>query len=145
MRRFHFSLEKLLRLRRAAEEQEKLRLAVAWRECRREEEALARYRADLDAWQDGLLARSRPLPELLHGYTYLDGLRRRVERQEERLAEARTRLEESRARAARAIRQRQVLERLRERRLADYLYQWGREERKLLDEAGNAVFLRRRG
>ncbi len=123
MKRFEFSLERVLRLRETEERQARMELAIGLRRVREVEEEIARLRRDAF---DGRrrMDESLSAPErLAHAESHLQWIDNEVLRQSERLRQARDEVQGLEARFFEKRRDRRMLERLRERRLDD----WRRE------------------
>jgi flagellar protein FliJ len=144
VKRFRFSLEKVLRLRSQETEQTKRALgqAVAAEEAARQtagrarsllaartEEAVAQERMGLSAFE---------FATLRHHLTFLN---RQAEGAEAALAEARAVTQKRRLELLRARRKERVLEKLREHRLVQYQVEALREEQKEFDEYGSRLGL----
>jgi flagellar FliJ protein len=131
------SLETVLRVRRLREEAAAMELAKAQVVRRHQEERLSeieserqRTEAELSRRQrQGILARDL----LLHGQWRL-GLGVRLEREQARLAELSAACEERRREVLARAKDRQVLERLAERRARQERLEAGRAEQKVQDD-----------
>jgi flagellar FliJ protein len=140
MKRFRFSLEKVLRLRSQETEQAKRALAVALAaEARarqtaaeahatlrdRTTEATARERLGLTAYEFGSLR------------TFLARLQREAVAADLAVTQAEERTQRQRMALLAARRRERAMEKLKERRLEQYQLEALREEQKELDEYGN--------
>lgn len=143
MRRFVFSLQKVLDYRRRLEEQAIRDFAEAQRQLEHERATLAR----LMALRGECLNRSRRTHQLVVEMldveqTYLSALEERIEAQRQRVAEAERVLEERRQALIEAQRGRKMLERLREKHYERWRQEFLRTEQKALDDLATvrAVF-----
>lgn len=140
MKRFRFSLEKVLRLRSQQMEQAKRALALAVLQESNARQAVQTVQAALaertaEAGQRescGLTAF-----EFAALRTWLQHLQKQLAQAEAELAAARERTRERRKDLLTARRKERALERLRERRLEQYNLEALREEQKEFDEYGN--------
>lgn len=149
MRRFTFRPERILRLRRQVLQAERARLGQAMTRLKLARQALDDSRRAWDGVSAALFARLQtgsPVSgaQLGDHLVLLVEARRRERHWGEQVAEAGQAVEAQRRRVVQAHRAVRVLERLRERRLAQYRREAEREEMKVLDEAGAVGFLRRR-
>ncbi len=136
-RAFRFRLERLLDLRRAKEGAAQRALA----EARRAVEEEARRLAELLAEEEQGRRAARELRQgvldlgaLRRQDGYHDAIERRIRTSRERLRELGTIEQEKRQALTEAMKAVKVLERVRERRLAEWTRAEEREERKFLDE-----------
>lgn len=131
---FEFSLESLLDLRTHREKEAARELAEAMETAR----SVAEAREILESMTEGGRERLAELQEdvgrLQSISVALDHLREHVERAAEEQASARREVEELREEFGEAVRDRQALERLRERRRDEWSDQRSREAQKRLDE-----------
>lgn len=149
MRRFSFRPERILRLRCQTLQAERARLGQAVGRLQAARQARDESRKACDGVTAALhaqLGSGRPVSGAQLGghLVLLAETRRRWQHWGEQVAEAEQTVEAQRRRVVEAHRAVRVLERLRERRLAEYRRQVEREEMKVLDEAGAVGFLRRR-
>ncbi len=137
MRRFRFSLETVLKVRRQAEEARQRELAEAKALRERCLLGLARLEGDLG----GLLeerSRSRQGRLDLNAEAWHEqrqrGLNAGIGRARDELKELEDAMEAARLRAVEAARERRVLEKLEENQLQDHVFKVNREEQGLLDD-----------
>jgi flagellar FliJ protein len=138
MKRFQFTLDPALRLRRRREEEAQVALAERQRSLVREEAQLAELRRDLRRHEQAradLQRRALDVSALVDADRYGDALYRALLLQEERVHAAAEAVEAARAQLHRCRVDRETLERLRERRLEDHRREALREEQEALDEA----------
>jgi flagellar FliJ protein len=145
MRPFQFRLETLLKFRHMQEEQAQIRLA----------EATAKYVAErerLSALQDSLaghladfrsqLSETVTVETLKVLHIYADKLKRDVSAQAIRVETAAQSRQECIAALEEAAKARKLVEKLREKKLAQYQAEALMEEQKMLDELGLQAFSR---
>jgi flagellar FliJ protein len=143
MRRFEFSLQKVLDYRRRREEQAIRAFAQAQAQLLHEQAVLHRLLVEREECLRRSHRRQRLTMELLDvEQTYLTTLERRIEAQRERVAEVEKVLEERRQALIEARRERKALERLREKHYEQWRQETLRTEQKALDELATmrAVF-----
>jgi flagellar FliJ protein len=140
VRRFRFSLEKVLRLRSQETEQAKRALGQAVTAEEAVRQAMEAAQALLRMRTDQAVARERlgfSAFEFSTLRTHLAYLNRCAGEAEEALARARAITQQRRLELLRARRQERVLEKLREHRLQQYNLEALREEQKEFDEYGS--------
>jgi flagellar FliJ protein len=149
MKAFRFSLDPVLRLRRQVETQRKMELAAAAQAVVRQQGRLAGWFGEQEATREVLGALKRPgeapldLEQIRLHEGYLNTLVRRIRQGVTDLARLRAGEEERRRALLAASRDCRVLERLRERRRAEWTYAAGVEEQKFLDEVAQQETVRR--
>ena len=146
---FKYKLEPVLRYRKRLEEGKRRVLAKARRAVMEQNQVLLQLlRDEGNAKKD--FGEMKKLPTLLVGRLrlqeqYINSLARRI-RQEYRVLQEKLLAEASARRdLAEARKKARVLEKLKDRRKADYDYELKRIERKEMDEVGLNVFRRRGG
>jgi len=142
MKRFAFSLERVLEYRKQLELDRQLAFAKAADVFRRREDELRRLADELGSYRTRLaqMGTGRLSTRDLALYrSYLTHLEFQVARAIEWLSDASRELERRREALAAATKDRQVLGKLKEVQRADYDYQAGRQETKDLDEIGAAL------
>jgi flagellar FliJ protein len=140
VKRFRFSLEKVLRLRAQETEQAKRALAQAMGAEAAAAEALSEARETLQHRTAEATAQERAglvAAEFGALRNYLIFLQRQVEAAEAALGAAKALTQQRRLELLRARRRERALEKLRERRFAQYQLEAMREEQKELDEYGS--------
>ncbi len=143
MRRFEFSLQKVLDYRQRREEQAISAFAEAQAKLMHEQAVLRKLLID----REECLRRSprhQHLEVEMLGVeqTYLSALEGRIEAQRERVAEAEKVLEEKRQALMQAQRERKALERLREKHHEQWRQEMLRIEQKALDDLATARSVR---
>ncbi|GMU36567.1 MAG: flagellar export protein FliJ [Phycisphaerae bacterium] len=139
-KRFRFNLEVVRRLRKREEEQQQRvvsEIAAAVTRQRGELEALREAATEQCRDRSGVQAGGAlDVAGLIRIQRYLGALRRAIEAAQERLAQTSQRLSEEQARLAELTARRKVLDKLRERRLAEHRRGVLREEQGEMDEVG---------
>ncbi len=145
MRPFQFRLETLLKFRRMQEEQAQIKLAEATAQYVAEREALAALETELAghvADYRRTLAEPVTVAVLKTFRDYNDKLKGDISLQHIRVESAAHRRQECLTALEEAARARKLVEKLREKRLAQYQAEALLEEQKLLDELGLQAFVR---
>ncbi len=145
MRPFQFRLETLLKFRRLQEEQAQVKLAEATAQYVAERDRLAALEAELAAHVADYrrqLAEPVTVAVLKMFRDYNDKLKGDISRQHVRVETAAHRRQECLTALEEAARARKLVEKLREKRLAQYQAEALLEEQKLLDELGLQAFVR---
>jgi flagellar FliJ protein len=145
VRPFEFRLETLLKFRRMQEEQAQIKLAEATAQYVAERERLAALEAELAAHvADYRRTLSEPVTvSVLKMFRdYNDKLKGDISLQHVRVDAAAHRRQECLTALEEAARARKLVEKLREKRLAQYQAEALLEEQKLLDELGLQAFVR---
>ncbi len=135
MRRFVFSLQKVLEYRQRLEEQAIRAFAEAQAQLTHEQAVLHKLLIEREECLRRSHRRQHLSVELLAvEQTYLSALEERIEQQRQRVAEAEKVLEEKRQALIEAQRERKTLERLREKQYEEWRQEWLRTEQKALDD-----------
>ena len=145
MKRFRFKLQTLLDQRKAREERLQIELAQVMRDEARELALLHKLRRDLAAACDGIaaaLGRNAPPLELARRDEHAKTLRDDVKVQDLTLQAVRERLAAKRAEVTEAMKQRKVLETLRDNQARAYLAEGARAEQNALDEMASLRYAR---
>lgn len=143
MRRFVFSLQKVLEYRQRLEEQAIRDFAEAQKRVHHQQALLAHLLTRrMQCLQQSSRARRLTVQMLDVEQTYLSALEQRIEAQRRRVAEAETALEERRRALIEAQRERKTLERLREKHYEQWRQEYLRWEQRALDDLATvrAVF-----
>jgi flagellar protein FliJ len=138
MRRFQFSLDPALQLRGRLEEQAQVELAEQQRRLRDEEAGARTLEAELrrhDERRAELLNRVIQVQDLATAEQYSRALTMALVDQQQTVREAAARVEECRETLQTRRADREALERLRDRRLAEHRTEQLRSEQQSLDEA----------
>ena len=145
MRKFRFKLQTVLQHRKFQEDRLQAELGELRREETRETERLAELRAQLEdacaAIVDGL-GRNEPADELERRDEYAKAKRDDVRVQELTLDAVRERVEAKREEVIEAMKQRKVLEALRDKRERAYVYECARAEQNELDADASVRYAR---
>ncbi len=139
MKRFDFKLDKVLGYRGVIEKQRKRAFAEAQRAIAAQREQIMIIEAELKKQMAELRARcvaNVDVKDVAARRLYTSYLLSALTLANETLRSLRARLEERRRELVEASKQKKVLERVRERRFADYMYEADREEQKFIDELG---------
>ena len=147
MKRFHFDLEQLLRLKRWREEEAKKALAAEVTALEALRAKLSDLRGELDdAWQmaPADAGGSVDAQGRLHLLGYARHLGQLISGQEGEIAEQSVRLRDKSDLLMQAVQERKVLEKLKERRHAGWRKERNKVEYANMDEAASAL-LRRAG
>jgi flagellar FliJ protein len=138
MQRFRFSLDPVLSHRKRREQEAQMELARQHRALEREEAAARALQLELRRHEEHR-ARQQvgaiDIRELLQAQEHTDALTRALTCQQERIAAAARAVETARGELHRRRVDRESLERLRERRLAEHQAEALRIEQQFLDEA----------
>jgi flagellar FliJ protein len=137
MRRFRFSLDPVLRLRRRLEEQAQVELAQQQRRLEREkaelEQALQAHQA-FEAYRTTLQRDSVEIPALVEADRYVQSLAELIGQRRQRVQEAAAAVESGLQSLQQRRLERETLDRLRELRLAEHQEKELRAEQQSLDE-----------
>lgn len=134
---FRFRMERLLELRRLQEERKSRDLAEANRAVVEQQEKILKLWVEEDGAKlelRRLRVHDLDLTAIRIQEQYLSGLGRRIWREVRDLDSRQQKSAEKRREWSEAAQGVRVLERLRDRRHAEYVYEVDREERKFLDE-----------
>jgi len=145
MRKFKYRLQGLEDIKGMELDALRQAYAAAQRELRRCEQELLNLRAALDYTYSELMelriAQADPLI-LLSLESYAAALREQIRAVSQRIADQRASLQEARDKLAQKRKEKKVLEKYRERKLADYRQYVERETQKELDETAASIHLR---
>lgn len=145
VRPFHFRLETLLKYRRLLEGQAQIKLAQATAEYMAEHDRLAALRSELQN-QEARFREESQKPLTIAAFKifqqYHDKLDRDISQQLVKVQTADTKRRECIAALEEAVKARKLVEKLREKRLAQYHAENLQEEQKVLDELGLQAFVR---
>jgi len=147
MATFHFPLQRLLELRRAAEEQARCALAGSQRATVGQQAVLDAYRALYHEAARRACADTGRLEDrglLVNNGLHAAHARQQALAQEIRLRDCQRREADCRQQLLAAGREREVVDQLREARWQQYLAARARREQQWLDEAGSLVYQARR-
>ena len=133
MKKFKFSLEKVLSLREFEEKQAQIELGKAQSVVNDLNEQL-KFIASERLKSNESRSKSSDLTFLMSIENYINGLDYKKEKLIEELAQAQIILEEKRAIVVEAIKKRKSLEKLKEKQFESYKKEYNKEEEKILDE-----------
>ena len=139
MKKFKFSLEKVLSLREFEQNQAQIELGKAQSVVNEINEQLKFIASEIVKSNESR-ANSADLNFLLSVENYVNGLNYKKELLLEELAKAQLVLEEKRAIVVEAIKKRKSLEKLKEKQFEEYKKQYNLEEEKILDEISTSKF-----
>ena len=145
MKRFEFRFQRILEIKERIEETRKIALGEVVAVLNQEQDHLDRLRQTQTVYRQASqrLPTDRLDPSLLGvNESYLLRLRREIEQQAQRLAEAELKVEEQRAVLVEATVERRVYETLKERAVVSYQRESKRQERIELDEIGGQLYRR---
>ena len=145
MRKFQFRLRPVLERAQRREQQRQLELAGLQAELIAHEELLRALRDERSVWICSLIEcqqRSCDIEELRRRRTHLDRLGETIEEQRAVVVSTRHRVEEAQAAVVAAMRERQMLENLRDRKQDEHTKAAHRLETKLLDDLTTPRFRR---
>ena len=139
MKKFKFSLEKVLSLREFEEKQAQIELGKAQSVVNDINEQL-KFIASERVKSNESRSKSSDLTFLMSIENYINGLDYKKELLIEELAQAQIILEEKRAIVVEAIKKRKSLEKLKEKQFESYKKEYNKEEEKILDEISSSKF-----
>jgi flagellar FliJ protein len=142
--RFKFSLQRVLELREEAESVAAIELASARavaEEARRVKEVLDARRAETRQALDAPPGRERRIAEVRQIYMLMEHLDTSVARADESVASAERGVADGQARLGETVKDRRVIDRLRERQLEAWRVAGDRVERETMDDIARARFL----
>lgn len=140
MKRFDFSLQKILDLREYEEEQAKLDLAAAIAEANRIQAELDYVASEMV--RAGAVRITSDIPAMQANEAYKMRLKLRKGELLEELAQAELVIEQKREVFAEKMRDRKVITKLREKALTEYKAETEKEEEQANDDVSNAKFAR---
>lgn len=145
MKKFRFRLETLLKFRKMEEEQAQLKMTEASIRLYKEQELLNQLQNNLVVSFDLLNQEHSGSPTIetlkTFGY-YIDKIKREIIHQQEQVAKAEIYRQECLVGLEAAMKQRKLVDNLREKRLEQYHTELLQEEQKVLDELGTQAFMR---
>jgi len=143
VRKFKFRLRPVLERAQRREQQRQLELAHLQSELTANEELLRMLREERSVWLCQLLEyqqQSFDIEEVRRRRAHLDSLAEAINEQQAVVTDLRERVEEARAAVVAAMRERQMLENLRDRKHTEHLRDAHRLETKLLDDLATPRF-----
>lgn len=148
MRRFKFNLNTPLRIKQKIEQIREQQLIEARMALEREKQellALKEKKNDIKQVMERELQQSLKAAELMLYESMMNTLNDRLKNQESRVKRATEKSKEAMELYLAARRERQVMEKLKEKRYAHYLVELNREEQKILDDIASLAYIRRGG
>ncbi|MHB1125894.1 MAG: flagellar export protein FliJ [Bacillota bacterium] len=143
MRKFAFSLEKVLDYRASKEEQLKIQLTAVQAERQTEEHVLEQCRLELVQQTQEAPSGSINLSRWLHRWTYLERLEEARTRQQARVEEAQRVEKNCQRGVVAAMQERKVLEELKAREVKAHMAESSRQEQATMDEVAVTAFARK--
>jgi flagellar FliJ protein len=137
MKRFEFQLESVLMVRRQLEKQKQIELARVLKSVAEEEECLEDACGALEDARDSLRVSESgaiDIDAVRVQRVYIGALRKRIADIAHHISELETELATRRNDVVKASKDRKVLERLKDKRFAEYRYTMDRAEQATLDE-----------
>jgi flagellar FliJ protein len=137
MKKFQFSLERVLNVRRIREKQRQREMAATVQAWEKEKQLLHRMESTETNSLEiiGKLQSRETCPAVVAlAHNALEGQRRRRLRQETKVKMAGNRVESSRVALVKAMRSKRILEKLEEHRYEEFLIEVDKREQKNLDE-----------
>lgn len=142
MRPFRFSLDRVLQYKESLEKEAKQRLAGARQaesECKI---ALDTLQREWEQRQQVLNHGKLDLPVLIYHQQYLETLERKVHQKKVELEEHRKLVDKYLSEVKQKMLGRKVLEKLKDKRVAEHRYWQDRQEQKELDHVSTVIYLR---
>lgn len=137
-RAFHFSLQKVLDVRRHREEQRTIELGKANRKLQHDQNELEQLTTEKEVHleNDGEESAEQPnLNTLKINGSYLRQLSEHIDAQEMRVLQSRKETEKHREKLIEAVKKKKIVEKLRERKMEEYKKEVQHEEQKSDNEA----------
>lgn len=137
MAKFHFKLESILRLKHQMEDNLKNELGKAKRKLDREERILGRLKSEEEECIRDFNAKTSQkttAKKLKEHNTYISVIRKRIELQKENVNQARLNVDKVRGELIKIVQEREMLEKLKEKKYAEFIKERNKEEQKLNDE-----------
>jgi flagellar FliJ protein len=147
MRRFRFRLQGFLNLKEQEEKLQRLKFAQALLEYQEHFRVLQRVQEELEQLQQAKreLRRGQVQPEyLIMGELYEVRKQKEKEEREGIVDESKKRLTKAEESFQQVLKEKKMLERMKERAWKDYYQEYLRQEQKNLDDVGNLCFWRHR-
>lgn len=147
MKRFNFRLQRVLDAKRTIEEVKRSDFLAADNEHKKKIRELKDYYDTLAHYQSELYTLDKSLLEvqiLNLYYSYFDALSHRIEYQKGLIETARQEMEKRREKLLEAVKDRKVLENLKQKKYDNYMYEVEKEEQSLLDEISGGKFFQKK-
>jgi len=144
MKRFAFRLQRVLDVKNTIEEVKRRDFLAADNEYRKKIDELKENYLELSRYQDQLKTKSREeiSTQVLNlYYSYFNVLAGRIEYQKKLIELARQEMEKKREHLIAAVKERKILEKLKEKQFGQYQKEFGAEEQKMLDEVSGNKFI----
>lgn len=143
---FRFRLQSLLQHRKHLEDDCQKDLARARTDLQKEEQALNRFQARKTDQQRKMQDKQKgrhTVTEIRHFQNFLLALEQDIERQQQRVIEYQARFDEKRSNLMEAMKQRKILERLKENERHRYHRDQQKKERSQMDEVASGRHIRK--
>ncbi|MHB1419356.1 MAG: flagellar export protein FliJ [Bacillota bacterium] len=141
MRKFEFSLEKVLDFRANKEEDLKIQLASVQAKRQAEEHALEQYRQELAQQMKEAPTGNIDLGQWWHRWAYLERLEDVEEHQQTRVVEAQRVEKDCQQQVVNAMQDRKVLEELKAREVSAHIEATARQEQAAMDDLAITAFV----
>ena len=143
---YKFSLEPVLKYRKLLEEDLQKDFAVLKRQLFNERERLSNFEQVRDKFSGELQqkqVKSISVSDILLYTDYLQEVSREIEKQSEKILEAEKSVDQKREELVGAMKNRKIIDRLREKGLKTHVQELSKKEQDLMNEAAINVFNRR--
>lgn len=143
---YRFRLQKVMDVKKHAEDRKKEELAVAIRVLDREERRLGDLREKGEEYRQAMLRHSEEALDMSRekmNWERFHGLMEEILRQRKTVDHSQRRVDRERDALLEASKARKILESLRDRGLLEYMRDWLKREQKESDEVGRNGFLRK--
>lgn len=137
MKKFRYSMENLLQIKRKLEDQAKIAYGVARQHLTQEEEKLEKLKQRKETYEEelrGLQTAKLDILKIRQCKQAIEVMKENIKQQTTVVRNAEHRLEVSRIRLNAAIAERKTQERLKEKAFEEYMLEFDAEERKEVDE-----------
>jgi len=147
MKRFNFRLQRVLEIKEILEEVKRRDFLAAGYEHRKKVDALREFYGTLARYQTALHVLEKKGITAQHFnlyYRFFDALIRRIEFQKGLIETARQEMEKRREYLLGAVKERKILENLRQKKYTQYLYETDKEEQYHHDDISGSAFFQRK-
>lgn len=134
MKRFHSSLDSLLRIREREEEIEKRRMQLAQRKCQMEEGILHELEAEVQKVEGSFRGQRPSSSQYLEYSLYLEKMRERIFHQKDRILKEQNQLTKERERWKEKRKEKKVVQKLREKQYVLWKREKEKREQDMLDD-----------
>ena len=147
MKRFNFRLQRVLDIKNTIEEAMRRDFLAARAELQKMVDKLKEIVRTLARYQNKLHALEKKgidLQEINFYYRYFQSLEGQISYQNRMIGIAREEMEKRRSILVEAVKERRILERLKERKFEQYLFEAGKEEQFTIDEISGGKFFQQK-